>query len=217
MKTVYFVRHGQSEGNVAEVYQSTDSPLTEKGKMQARVVAERCSRLPIEAIISSNQLRAMETANIISAVTGHEVEFTDLFRERRKPNALNGKSFSDAEAKALNDSWWKSLIDEGPRAGDGENFSDISERAGKALRYLIARPEKHLLVVTHGFYMRYLVGRAVFGEHLNGNIFGSIARSLIMENTGITVLRHKAPSVTEAWGEPGMWQFWIWNDHAHLG
>lgn len=217
MKTVYFVRHGESEGNIAPVYQYTDSPLTEKGRKQAQIVADRCSRLPIQAIISSTQLRAKDTANIIGEITGHTVEFSDLFRERRKPQALDGKPFSDSKAQALNDKWWRSLIDEGPRAEDGENFKDISARAGKALAYLLERPEQHLLVVTHGFYMRYLVGRAIYGERLTGPIFSSLAGSLVMENTGITVLRHRASSAIEAWGGAGPWQFWIWNDHAHLG
>jgi broad specificity phosphatase PhoE len=30
-KTVYFIRHGQSEDNVAPVFQSSSSPLNEKG------------------------------------------------------------------------------------------------------------------------------------------------------------------------------------------
>ena len=185
MKTVYFVRHGESEGNATEVYQAVDSPLTEKGRKQARMVADRCSRLPIQAIISSTQLRAKNTANIIAETTGHPVEFSDLFRERRKPKALNGKPFSDPGARALNERWWLSLIGEGSRAEDGENFEDISTRAGKALEYLTQRPEKELLVVTHGFYLRYLAARAIYGEALTGTIFSSLARSLIMENTGI--------------------------------
>ncbi|OGG58092.1 hypothetical protein A3C86_04355 [Candidatus Kaiserbacteria bacterium RIFCSPHIGHO2_02_FULL_49_16] len=217
MKTVYFVRHGESEGNIAPIYQSTDPSLTEKGKQQARIVAERCSRLPIQAIISSTQLRAKDTANIIGETTGHTVEFSDLFRERRKPKALNGKPFSDPEAQALNGKWWKSLMGEGPRAEDGENFEDILTRAGKALAYLIQRPEKNLLVVTHGFYMKYLVAKAIYGGNLTGPIFSSLAGSLIMENTGITVLRHGSMKDPERWGEYGPWQFWIWNDHAHLG
>ncbi len=217
MKIVYFVRHGESEGNIAPVYQSTDSPLTEKGRQQARIVAGRCFRLPIQAIISSTQLRAKDTANIIGEVTGHTVEFSDLFRERRKPKALNGKPFSDPEAQALNEKWWKSLMEEGPRAEDGENFEDISTRAGKALAYLIQQPEQNLLVVTHGFYMRYLVARAIYGDALTGRIFSALGGSLIMENTGITVLRHGAQKDDDKWGRSTPWQFWIWNDHAHLG
>jgi broad specificity phosphatase PhoE len=34
-KIVYFVRHAQSEDNVAPVFQSPNSPLNEEGKRQA--------------------------------------------------------------------------------------------------------------------------------------------------------------------------------------
>jgi len=217
MKTIYFVRHGQSTGNIRPVYQAVDVPLTDEGKRQAAFIGERCKKLPIEVIISSTQTRAAETASIIGKKTGHEIEFSDLFRERRKPTKLNGKPFSDPEAERINDIWWQSLMDAGPRALDGENFKDLSERAGEALEYLIQRKEDHILVVTHGFYMRYLVARAIYGGTLNGDNFEPLARSLVMENTGLTVLRHGTPSKKEAWGEPAPWQLWVWNDHAHLG
>ncbi|MEK7479699.1 MAG: histidine phosphatase family protein [Patescibacteria group bacterium] len=217
MKTIYFVRHGQSTGNIAPVYQAVDVPLTEAGKKQAQYVAERCAKLPIEVVVSSTQTRARETALIIAAETGHEVEFSDLFRERRKPSELNGKPFGDPEAERLNDKWWRSLMGKGPRALDGEAFEDLSARAGEALTYLIKRKEDNILVVTHGFYMRYLVARAIYGDALNGENFEPLARSLVMENTGITVLRHDASTPKQAWGEPAPWQFWIWNDHSHLG
>ena len=217
MKTVYFVRHGQSKGNVEPVFQAADSPLTEEGKRQAHLIAKRCAKLPIQIILASTQLRAKETAEIITGKTGTLLEFSDLFRERRKPSALNGKSFSDPAANDLNEQWVKSLLDEGPRAGDGENFADVSQRAGKALDFLLKRTEDEILVVTHGVFMRYIVARAMYGEELTGRDFSKLAQSMVMENTGITVLRHDAPVNILAWGELAPWQLWVWNDHAHLG
>jgi probable phosphoglycerate mutase len=217
MKTVYFVRHGQSEGNVGSVYQTAESPLTDRGKSQAEFIAKRCIHLPIETIVASNQLRAKTTAEIIAAKTGHHVEFSELLRERKKPSSLNGKHFDDPDANALNERWWLSLIDEGPRVEDGENFQDMCKRASFALDHLAKRPEKHILAVTHGFYMRYIVAVAIYGNALTGKIFEPLARTLIMENTGITVLRHGAGADMRRWGAGAPWQLWMWNDHAHLG
>lgn len=42
-KVVYFVRHGQSEHNVAPVFQSTESPLNATGVRQANNIAKRVS------------------------------------------------------------------------------------------------------------------------------------------------------------------------------
>ncbi len=217
MKTVYFVRHGQSEGNVGSVYQTAESPLTEQGRKQAGIIAGRCAKLPIDVIISSNQLRAKTTAEIIASKTDHQLELSAFFRERKKPTSLNGKSFNDPVAVELNGKWWQSLMGDGSRAEDGENFDDLKVRALKGLEYLIQRQEENILVVTHGFYMRYIVACAVFGENLTGEKFEPLARSLIMENTGITVLRHGTVSNPAAWGVAAKWELWMWNDHAHLG
>ena len=55
VKTVYFVRHGQSEDNVAPVFQSPDSPLNEKGKKQADSIAQRISKLSFDALIADRK------------------------------------------------------------------------------------------------------------------------------------------------------------------
>ena len=40
MTTIYFVRHGESEGNAAHVFTGrSDSPLTERGRAQAEALA----------------------------------------------------------------------------------------------------------------------------------------------------------------------------------
>jgi Fructose-2,6-bisphosphatase len=46
-KTVYLIRHGQSEDNVREVFQSPESPLTKKGEKQAKNIAKRISKLSL--------------------------------------------------------------------------------------------------------------------------------------------------------------------------
>ena len=91
MKTVYFIRHGESEGIANLRYQPSEAPLTERGREQARLIAERCTRLQIDTIISSTMTRAQETAAIIAARTGLPVESSDFFRERRLPRELTDR------------------------------------------------------------------------------------------------------------------------------
>ena len=52
-KVVYFVRHGQSEDNVAPVFQSPHSPLSAVGRQQAERIAERVSHLSFDALLAS--------------------------------------------------------------------------------------------------------------------------------------------------------------------
>lgn len=211
-KVVYFIRHGQSEHNVAPVFQSPDSPLSEFGRKQAQSIAERVSKLSFEAFIASPFARAKETADIISETTGKEYELSDLFVERMKPSVVNGKPYEDKEASGIWKEWEKSLYIEGMRVADGENFDDLVARADKALKYLQDRPEKSLVVVTHGFFLRTLIARILIGGSLSGEAHFRFQKSASMENTGITVIRYQSN-----FEQPDSWRLWIYNDHSHLG
>lgn len=210
-KTVYLIRHGQSEDNVAPVFQSPDSPLNEKGKNQAGKIAERIKNIDHDVLISSPFRRTKETALIISRATGKEPLYSDLFTERRKPSSVNGKSHEDKMAAEIFERWNDSLSNHNLRVGDGENFQDITERADKALAFLEERTEKSLVVVTHGFFLRVLAMRVLLGDFLSPEIMKSFCKATSTENTGLTVLKYKKDPTNPDW------RLWIYNDHAHLG
>ena len=212
-KIVYFVRHGQSMDNASPVFQSPDSPLTEKGKEQARKISERIAKLSFEALISSSFRRAKETAGFIAEATGKNVEYSDLFVERTKPASVNGRPYSDEKASALWDKWNESLYVPGMRAEDGENFDDIIARANDALAFLKNRSERSMVVVTHGYFLRTMLARVLVGGSLTGEILKKFQHAAMMENTGLTVLEYQSESgKTDA-----RWRLWVYNDHAHLG
>jgi broad specificity phosphatase PhoE len=81
-KIVYFVLHGQSEDNVAPVFQSPDSPLSAVGRAQAARIAARVAKLAFQALLASPYRRAQETAAVIGNLTGKVPEFVELFTER---------------------------------------------------------------------------------------------------------------------------------------
>jgi len=211
-KIVYFVRHGQSEDNVAPVFQSPNSPLNEKGRRQAERIAERVSKLHFGALIASPFERAKQTAEAISRVTGRNAEYSDLFVERVKPTYINGKPYTDERANKLWREWQKSLYTPGARAEDGENFDDLLTRADEALAFLNDRAEQSLVVVTHGYFLRTIVARVLLGSTVSGEAFRDFQKSTAMENTGLTVLRYHG-----GFEEESSWRLWIYNDHAHLG
>src|SRR3989344_5742821 len=107
-KTVYFVRHGESEHNILPVFQSPDSPLSEKGKKQAELIAKRVSKLSFDVLVSSTFLRAKETAEAISHLTSKTPELSELFVERIKPASINGKSYEDENASKVWRRWEES-------------------------------------------------------------------------------------------------------------
>lgn len=71
---IYFARHGQTQWNKDNrVCGRTDLPLTEKGKEQARKLAENLATEKIDIIISSPLQRAIQTSKIVAKQFGCDV------------------------------------------------------------------------------------------------------------------------------------------------
>lgn len=65
--TLYFVRHGESEANAARRFAGrTDSPLTERGRRQAEIVADELAHVHFDRIVSSPLARCRDTALVIA-------------------------------------------------------------------------------------------------------------------------------------------------------
>ncbi len=211
-KIVYFVRHGQSDDNITSVFQSPNSPLNEKGRRQAELLALRISRLPFETLITSPFERAKQTAEAITQATGKRAEHSDLFVESIKPAYVDGKPYEDGRADALWREWEKSLYTPNMRVEDGENLNDLLVRADNALAFLQGRDEESLVVVTHAHFLRTIIARVLMGDTLSGKALERFQKIAKMENTGVTVLRYHS-----GFEEASSWRLWIYNDHTHLG
>lgn len=218
MKTVYFVRHGESEANTNDLLIGPTAPLTEKGREQARFIAERATKLPIDAVVASNMARAQETAAIICEQISKQYDVSELFRERRWPKSVQGLDRTEDATIAKLREWYKTFYEPDTRVEDGENFADLKQRAGEALHYLEERPEKNILVATHGFFVRMVLARVLLGGSLTPEEFFSIAAAVRTENTGISVLQYYAEEAERVDMYPHKgWITRVWNDHAHLG
>ncbi len=216
MKTVYFVRHGESEGNISFVYQTTDAPLTTKGREQATFIARRVARLPVDIIISSPAVRTKETADTIAKEIDKPVEYSELFAERRTPSELWGRRVDDPEIAHISDKIFQ-FDKDNYRFSNEENFTDLKMRANAALLYLEQRPESHILVVSHGLFTRTIAARVLLGENITGQEYLRVLRAIRTRNTGLTVLNFKKHMGKSPEGPGSNWQLLVWNDHAHLG
>ena len=198
VKTVYFVRHGQSIANAAPVFQPPDSPLSELGKQQADLIAKRAARISFDTLISSPLPRAKETAEAIAKATGKIPEYSDIFMERIKPARINSMSHDDMDAAKLWKEWERSLYTQGVRVEDGENFDDLIERADKAIDFLSSRSEKTLVIVTHGYFMNTIIARVLLGVHLTGDVFESFQSRAFVENTSLSALKYGTTDLRHA-------------------
>ncbi len=71
MTTIYCVRHGQSEANLAQIMQGSkiDTPLTKLGKQQALAAKAKLATVSFDAVYASPLKRAVQTAKLISSAT----------------------------------------------------------------------------------------------------------------------------------------------------
>lgn len=209
-KRIYFVRHGESEGNVGNLRGHPDHPLTERGRRQAQFIAERCVTLPIEAMVVSTMLRAQDTASYIAEKLRLVPSYSDLLVEVQGPSEFRGMARDFPGAEAYEQERHAHFEDPLWRFSDAENFEDVKARALAALDLLAARDEEHILVVTHGFFMRFIIACVVAGRDLTAKEGLDFIRTFHMENTGLSVLGYDASK------QPKPWWLWVWNDHAHL-
>jgi broad specificity phosphatase PhoE len=207
MKTVYFVRHGSTEGNENRAYQHVHTPLSELGRRQAACVARRFERIPIDLVITSDMERAAETARCIAEKNGFPIVVDPLFQEILRPALIRGKARDAPEVleimRWLTENWTNTHV----KHSDEENFFDLKKRALKALEYLAQRPERTLLVVTHGTFLCMLIGCMMAGEEVSPQWFDHVHHFLVLKNSAVSVCEY----------DDGKWQLVIWNDYAHLG
>lgn len=213
-KDVYFVRHGESDSNVDLVYRGKDALLTEKGKEQARIVAERIERIGVDAIISSPYPRTMKTAEAIAERVNLPIEESELFVERRRPSTLAGLPLKGSDALAIIREMTDGYLINGHRHSDEENLDDLRTRANAALGFLLAHPAQRICVVSHGMFLRVLFC-AILDPAFTGRDFRNAIDGISTSNTGVSHIRYQAP--WQGLTEEKRWIVASWNDRAHLG
>ncbi len=163
--TIYVVRHGQAQINLARKIGGTlePNPLTTKGEEQARMLAAKFKNIHLDKIYSSNLTRAKSTARIIAEGRGIEVKSDELINERYW-GVLQGLTFDEAHEK-----YPKSFETEAKIHGDKamtfkyvddmESLADTVARFKSFLKKVLETDEgKAILIVCHfDIMMGYLV------------------------------------------------------------
>ena len=130
-----------------------------------------------------------------------------LFQEILRPATVRGKDRDAPEVleimRFLAEHWTNARV----KHSDEENFFDLKTRALKALAHLAERPERTLLVVTHGTFLCMLTCCMMAGEEVSPQWFDRVHHFLVLNNTALSVCAYDHET----------WQLVSWNDHAHLG
>lgn len=154
---VYFVRHGETDGNVARRHQHPETELNDAGKRQVTTVAYRIADLRPTHIITSTQLRAVQSSKIINEYCGDVIPETHpAFEELKAPRWLIGHRFVGLTTALYVWRWfWGKYID------GGETYREFLSRIMAARTHLEALPEDaRVVVVSHAVFTN------IFLEHL---------------------------------------------------
>ncbi|MES2966955.1 MAG: histidine phosphatase family protein [Patescibacteria group bacterium] len=211
MKTIYLVRHGETNANVKKTWQNAFDELSERGVVQAENLANRLQNVPFDYVVSSSMKRAVQTVEAVCEKNGLPYVQSDLFVEVSVPTSTIGSVYVEVvgnpgfdyvtarDAEATNPDF---------RYEDEETLHELLSRIQSGLDYLDHLPAENILVVTHGTILRTLVSAVMHqGLDVSPYTIFTAGRRLDTVNTSITVL-HKP--------ENGLWSIFTYNDHAHF-
>lgn len=157
---ILLVRHGETDDNARGVVQGwLDTPLNDRGREQARALAEALARGdhgPVGEIYTSHLSRAAETAAIIGAVLGLEPHVDERFAESRR-GEWEGRAMADIE-RADPEGWaaWRRGGADFRFPGGGESLQEHQDRVLAALGD-VRSGRLPALVVAHGGSIRAAV------------------------------------------------------------
>jgi broad specificity phosphatase PhoE len=155
---VFLVRHGSTVLSAEDRFAGvTDVELSEEGREQARRLAERLSGEKIAAVYASPLGRTVETARILAAPHGLQVQTCDGFREISHGH-WEGMKRSEVEAKFPKEmaEWEKDPYTFAPPGG--ESGLAVTARALPALINLVREhPGENILIVSHKATIRLLL------------------------------------------------------------
>lgn len=145
-----FLRHGESVANAAgRIAGHQDSPLTARGRVQARDVADALLDVPFERVLTSDLCRASETARL--AAPGHAAHIDAGLRERSMGD-WEGRPRAELRQLGFEDA----VLSVSGRPPGGESHHQLLVRALEALSRLDAPVDT--LVVAHGGLLRAVLG-----------------------------------------------------------
>lgn len=151
---IIMVRHGQTDWNFEKRYQGhRDIPLNQTGRQQARELALMLQNQPIEAIYSSDLIRARETAEIIAQPLSLSVNLDPRLREMSF-GLWEGQTFTEIYRDYPDqfEEWFRNTGDFAVPGGESVNL--LLERFQTFLMEISARHTGTVLLLTHGGVIR---------------------------------------------------------------
>ena len=204
MKTLYLVRHGETDSNAAGITMGQKNvSLNARGRAQARETADWLRNYPIGRIVSSDLSRAVVTAEALAELLGLKVE-TDRRLRELSFGIFEGRHIADCEKEHPETvaRWRAGEFDFAPPGG--ETRRSLMERTRAVLDDLLASADEHIAVFAHGGTLNAMhthiieEGLSEPREHIH--------RVFRFSNGSVSIAAHAG----------GQWRFLVVNSTFHL-
>jgi broad specificity phosphatase PhoE len=161
-RILYLARHGETEWNRIGRWQgATDIPLSEVGRAQARLLADRLRDRRIARVHASQLSRAFETAQIIADRLAAPAPIADPRLRERGYGAFEGLTREEC-AERFPGVWEQYLTDRRAVPPGAEPQAEVIERITAALTEIATDPGGQsesgaILVISHGGVIRSFI------------------------------------------------------------
>jgi len=159
--TLHLLRHGATEPETPwRFLGQRDLPLSAEGRAQAEAWRKALADVPFTHAVCSDLTRCRETARIVLAERGLQVEPLPGLREIDL-GAIDGLSREEVDVRFPGLYEERGLDLAQFRPPDAESFVDLAARAGQAVERLAESLSGDVLAVTHAGVIRVLLCRAL--------------------------------------------------------
>jgi 2,3-bisphosphoglycerate-dependent phosphoglycerate mutase len=188
---IFLIRHGETASNASRVVQTVETPLSDRGMVQAKRLAQRLAGENICEIWCSDLCRARMTAEPLQLASGAPLR-TDARLQERNYGDIRGMAYADIGADIL-------APDYDPPGGEPWNvFHARVDAVWGDIARAVQDATGDLAIVTHG-----LVCHSLALHHLR--LPPAVVPPRRWANTGVTVIDARPP-----------WFVQVLNCTAHL-
>jgi len=188
---IFLIRHAEAEGNLyRRAHGQMEGLVTTRGYRQIGLLRERLKDEQIDAVYSSDLIRARETAKAVSGPRGLDIHTTERLREVNM-GAWEDRPWGELEYLEPRNHAKFSSDPAGWIVSGAEKFEEVMARLTDCV-YDIARRHggETVAIVTHGFAIRALMcGLMGFPSH-------DAVKVRYCDNTAVALLEYEDGNMT---------------------
>jgi 2,3-bisphosphoglycerate-dependent phosphoglycerate mutase len=187
---LFLIRHGQSAGNAEGRFGGhSATPLSELGFKQADITAKALAKENINAIYSSDLLRAVQTADPLAKILDLAIVTSPALRERNV-GVLEGLTFDESKQEHPND--YYALVNRSVHhvITEGESYRHLLNRITGELRNILRKHRgERVAIFTHTGALCFMT------LHLLGAIHRNTKQTpwIVTSNCGINRFEIRGP------------------------